>query len=136
MVEITDLNRRNVSSVETFFDTLLRGENKLTENLFFAELPTSWKKDWKELVLVDCGNPQRDKDAFSIQTVLIYLYTQANAYGKKDVKTMQRLESRLNELIEGNRDEHYKTSIRGRYANYSAVNDVFFNIVQINLIIT
>lgn len=136
MIEIAELNRRNISSIETFFDSLLRGEDNLTENLFFEELPTSWKKEWKELVLVDCGNPLRDRDAFGAQTVLINLYTKANAYGMKDVKTLQRLESRLNELIEGNCDPHYHTSIRGRYSNYNAVNDVYLNIVQINLIIT
>lgn len=136
MVEIEELNRRNISSIETFFDTLLRGKDKLSEVVFFDELPTTWKKEWTELILVDCGNPQRDRDAFGAHTILIYLYTKANAYGVKDVKTLQRLESKLNELIEGNTDPHYHTSIRGRYSNYNAVNDVFLNIVQINLIIT
>lgn len=136
MPDIESYHRKTISSIETFFDSLLRGSDKLTENLFFEELPTSWKKEWDELVLVDCGNPQRDKDAFGVQTILISIYTKANAYGRKDVKTMQRLEKRLNELILGNDDEHYHTTLRGRYSNYSAVNDVFFNIVQINLVVT
>lgn len=135
-VSIEKQNRKTISSIETFFDSLLRGKDKLSENIFFEDLPTTLKKEWKEFVLVDCGNPQRDKDSHSVQTVLVSLYVMPNAYGKKDVKTLQRLESKLNELIEGNTDEHYHTELRGRYSNYNAVNDVFLNIVQINLIIT
>lgn len=136
MADIDSYNRRTISSIETFFDGLLRGKTKLTENLFFEQLPTSWKKEWNELVLVDCGNPQRERDAYGVQTILVYLYVKANAYGRKDVKTIQRLERRLNELILTNDDPDYHTSLRGRYSNYSAVNDVFYDVVQINLVIT
>lgn len=133
-VTIEKRNRANVSSVETFFDRIFRGT--LTDNLFFGELPTSMKKDWKELVVVDCGNAIRDHDGFARSTVLVYLYVKQNAYGIKDVATMQRLESTLNEIIENNDDEYYHISRRGSYQNYNAVNDIFLNSVQINLIIT
>lgn len=136
MAQIDTLDRMTISSIETFFDSLLRGKDNLTENLFFDEMPTSLKKGWKEFVVVDCGNPLQDKDAYGRQTVLVYMYVTQNAYGKKDVKTMQALEQKLNRLINGNLDEHYHTSFRGRYSHYDAVNDMYFNIVQINLIIT
>lgn len=136
MAQIETLDRMTVSSIETFFDSLLRGPNNLTENLFFDEMPTSLKKDWKQFVVIDCGNPLQDKDAYGRQTVLVYMYVKPNAYGKKDVKTMQELEQKLNRLINGNTDAHYHTSFRGRYSHYDAVNDMFFNIAQINLIIT
>lgn len=128
------IDRTNISSIETFFDGLLRG--KLTDNLYFTEIPPALKSDWKELVLVDCANPIFDYDGYSRGTVLITMYAKVNPYGKKDVKTLQKLEKKLNELILGSRDEFYKVSIRGRYTNYSAVNDIFYNVAQINLIIT
>lgn len=127
-------NRANVSSVETFFDSIFRGV--LTDNLFFGELPTSLKKNWSELVVVDCGNAIRDHDGFARSTVIVYLYVKQNAYGIKDVATMQSLETKLNEIIENNDDAHYHISRRGTYQNYNAVNDIFFNSVQINLVIT
>lgn len=130
------IDRRNISSIETFFDGLLRGSEKLTNNLFFGELPPSIGKTWEEVVIVDCANPLSDMDAYGRMTALVYLYTKPNAYGLKDVKKMQELETKLNALIVNNADEHYHVSIRGRYSNYNAVNDIFVTIVQINLIIT
>lgn len=122
-----------ISSIETFFDSLLRG--KLTKNLFFGELPTNIVKSWKDVVVVDCGNPIRNKDAFSQGTILVYLYVRQNSQGVKDVKTMQMLECKLNELIDNNSDPYYKTTIVGNYTNYNAVNDLYFTIIQINLVV-
>lgn len=129
---VTD--RSTISSIETFFDKLLRG--KLTNNLYFDSLPTVLKKDWKNLAVVDCHNVMRDHDAYSKGTVLVILYAKQNAYGLKDVKTMQEMELTLNRLIKENNNEYYHTSIRGNYGNYDAVNDIYYDIVQINLIIT
>lgn len=131
---MTRSDRTNISSIETFFDSLLRG--RLTDNLFFNELPPAVKEKWKDVVVVDCANPIFNYDAYSKGTVLILLYAKVNAYGKKDVKTLQNLEKKLNTILEESNDEHYKVSVRGRYSNYSAVNDIFFNVIQINLIIT
>lgn len=131
-IDIDVLNRSSISSIETFFDKLLRGT--LTDNLFFGELPVNLSKDWKEVVVVDCGNPVYDHDAYSNCTVLVYIFAKQNPYGIKDVKRMQEMERKLNELILNNSDEHYHISHRGSYQNYDAVNDMFFNIVQIHLI--
>ena len=133
-VEKTD--RKNISSIETFFDSLLRGKDKLTENLYFGELPVELKKDWKDIVVVDCGNPLRDENAYAAGTVIILLYVKQNPYGTKDVKRMQELEKALNRLVRENDDPYYHLSFRGRYTNYNAVNDIFMNVVQLNLVIT
>ena len=127
-------NRMNISSVETFFDSILRGT--LTDNLFFGELPPRLSKDWKELVVVDCGNAIRDFDGYARSTVLIYLYAKQSAYGIKDVKTLQELETKLNTIIENNDNEYYHITRRGAYQNYNAINDIYFNTIQINLVIT
>lgn len=136
MEPIEKLDRKNISSIETFFDSLFRGEDKLTKNLFFNELPTEIDKNWKDFVVVDCGNPLQDKDAYVGGTVLVLLYAKQNAYGIKDVKALQKLEKALNRLVQGNTDPHYHLSLRGRYSNYNAVNDIYFNVIQLNLVIT
>lgn len=130
----TDCNRANISSVQTFFDKLLRG--RLTKNLFFDELPTSIGKDWKELAVVNCRNIMRDKDAYARQTLLVMLYAKQSAYGTKDVRILQQLETKLNALIDENDDPYYHLSRSGCYSGYDAINDIYYTIVQINLIVT
>lgn len=136
MEPIEKTDRKNISSIETFFDDLFRGEDKLSKNIFFNELPTDISKDWTDFVVVDCGNPLRDKDAFVEGTILVLLYARQNAFGIKDVRGLQQLETRLNRLVRENDDAHYHLSFRGRYSNYNAVNDIFFNVIQLNIVIT
>lgn len=130
------LKRKNISSIETFFDGLFRGSDKLSKNIFFNELPIDISKDWEDFVVVDCGNPLRDKDAYVEGTVLVLLYAKQNAFGIKEVKGLQALESRLMEIVNGCSDPYYHISFRGRYSNYNAVNDIFFNVIQLNIVIT
>lgn len=136
METIEKLDRKNISSIETFFDDLFRGEDKLSKNIFFNELPTDISKDWEDFVVVDCGNPLRDRDSHVVGTVLVLLYARQNAFGIKEVKGLQNLEKRLNRLVQENDNEHYHLSFRGRYSNYNAVNDIFMNVIQLNLVIT
>lgn len=133
MVDIEKKKRMTVSAVEQFFDGLLRG--KLTKNLFFGEIPSSIRKDWKSLVVVDCANAVRDYEAYGAGTVLIYLMSKPNTSGTKDCKQIAELEMKLTELIDSNNDPYYVTSRRGSYGKYDTVNDMFFNVIQINLII-
>lgn len=134
MADIDVLDRFTTSSVETFFDSLLRG--RLTDNLFYNSLPTNIRKRWKECAVVDVANPMRDYDSHMVGTVLVFLYAKQNDYGIKNVKVLQEQERKLNRLIEESRDEHYHISRRGSYSNYDAVNDIYYNVVQINLIVT
>lgn len=136
MEPIEKLDRKNISSIETFFDSLLRGEDKLTKNLFFNELPVELSKDWNDMAVVDCGNPLRDHDAYAVGTVLVLLYAKQSPYGFKDVKRLQQMEKALNRLVQENEDPNYHVSFRGRYSNYNAVNDIYFNVIQLNLVIT
>jgi len=129
-----NMNLFNVSAIECFFDSILRGT--LTDNLFFGEVTPATSKNWKEWVIVDVGNPMRNYDAYSVGTVLILVYLRNNKYGQKDVKRMKEMEEKLNEIILTSEDPHYHINKRHSYANYDAVNDIFFNVIQINLVIT
>lgn len=127
------MNLMSVSKVEEYFDSILRG--RLTDNLFFDQMPTALGKGWKSFAVVDCGTAIRDYDAYGAGTVRIFLYQSPNASGVKDVKEFYRMESALNAAIAGSSDEHYVISRKGSYSGYDAINDMFFNIIQLNLII-
>lgn len=133
-MDIELLDRMSISAIETFFDKLLRG--KLTDNLFFEDKLPAMSESWTDFVVVDCMNPIRNHDSHAIGTVLIRMYAKQSAKGTKNVKTMSRLEKTLNRLVNESEDEYYHISHRGMYADYDAVNDIFFNIIQIQLIIT
>lgn len=128
------MNRMSTSSMETFFDSILRG--KLTDNLFFEEMPPVIHESWDDFVVVDCMNPFRDHDAYGVGTVLIYLYAKQSPYGTKNVKRLAELERRLNQIILENDDPHYNIQRRGMYSNYNAVNDIFYNVIQLTTIIS
>lgn len=132
--KIQKMNRMNVSSIETFFDKLLRGN--LTDNLFFNDLPPQIKETWKDFAIVNVINPIRDHDSHALGTVLIELYAKQNPYGIKNVKGLAELEAKLNEIVEGCEDENYHISRRGAYSHYDAVNDIYYIVVQISLVIT
>lgn len=123
----------SVSKVEEFFDSVLRG--RLTDNLFFDQMPVALGKDWKSFAIVDCGTALRDYDAYGAGMVRIYLYTVPLASGVKDVKEMYRLEGIVNEVVAECSDGHYVLTRAGSYSGYDGVNDMFYNIIQLNLII-
>lgn len=133
MARIETKKRVTVSAVEAFFDSLLR--NRLTDNLFFGEIPAAIRKKWKSFVVVDCANAIRDYDAYGAATVLIYLFSKPNSPGTKDVSAINELESKLTELIDFNDSPHFTTTRRGSYAKYDTINDMFYNVIQIQLII-
>lgn len=127
------MNLMSVSKVEEYFDSVLRG--RLTDNLFFEQMPTALGKGWKSFAVVDCGTAIRDYDAYGVGTVRIVLYQTPNASGVKDVKEFYRMESVLNSVISEPSDEHYVISRKGTYSGYDAINDMFFNVIQLNLVI-
>lgn len=127
------MNLMSVSKVEEYFDSILRG--RLTKNLFYEQMPTTLGKGWKSFVVVDCGTAIRDYSAYGAGTVRVFLYQAPNASGVKDVAELYRLESTLNEIISESSDEHYVLSRKGFYSGYDAINDMFFNVIQLNLVI-
>lgn len=133
MEDMDKNDRKSISSVETYFDSLLRG--KLTDNLFFTEIPAALRRKWKEFAVVDCGSTLHDMDAYSQGNVLVLMFAMPNAKGTKNVKVLSDMESRLNRIIKEADDPHYVISKTRSYSDYDAVNDLFYNVVTINLIV-
>lgn len=133
MAEIEAINRRNVSSIENFFDNIFRGE--LSENIFFGGLPNAIEKKWKDIVAIDISNVL-ENDGYGKCKAMVFLYAKCNAQGEKDVPTLHRLETTLNAIVLSSADPYYHLSIGRRFGDYDAVNDMFYNVVELNLIIT
>lgn len=136
MRDLEQMNRMTVGAIEDYLDSILRGADKLTENLFYEEKVPAIKDSWESFAVVDCMNPIRDHQSHAVGTILIKLYARQNPYGTKNSGKLFEMEKALNRIIEDADDEHYFITRMGAYADYDAVNDIFFDIVQLNLIIT
>lgn len=127
-----DKNRLNISKIETFFDSLLRGT--VTENLFFSELPPAIEEKWTEMVVVDCS-AMADWDAYGRGTVLLMLYVPPMSSGRKNVTVFSNVEKKLNDVISASRDDAYRIQRRETYTDYDTERNLFVNIIEINLIV-
>lgn len=127
-----DSNRLNISKIETFFDSLLRGT--VTDNLFFAELPSAIDEKWTEMVVVDCS-AMADWDAYGRGTVLLMVYVPPMSSGRKNVTVFSNVEKKLNDVIALSTDDVYRIQRRETYTDYDTERNLFVNIIEINLIV-
>lgn len=128
-----DSNRLNISKIETFFDSLLRGE--VTDNLFFAQPPQAIQEAWKEFIVVDCSG-MVDWDAYGQGTVLLFVYIPPlGSSGRKDVASFSAIESKINECIETSSDPVYKVRRRETYADYDEDKNMFVDVIEISLVV-
>lgn len=127
-----DSNRLNISKIETFFDSLLRGT--VTDNLFFSELPSAIDEKWTEMIVVDC-NAMADWDAYGRGTVLLMVYVPPMSSGRKNVTVFSNVEKKLNDVIASSTDDVYRIQRRETYTDYDTERNLFVNIIEINLIV-
>ena len=123
----------NISKIETFFNSLL--DNKVSENTFFTELPPALKQEWADMVVVDFPNTVLDLEACGQGTVLVWLYARPKSNGTKNVPLLSQMESKLNECVSSNVNEHYVINRRGEYTDYDDQRNLHCNIIELNLII-
>lgn len=123
----------NISKIETFFNSLL--DNKVSENTFFTELPPTLKQEWADMVVVDFPNTVLDLEACGQGTVLVWLYARPKSNGTKNVPLLSQMESKLNECVSSNVNEHYVINRRGEYTDFDDQRNLHCNIIELNLII-
>lgn len=123
----------NISKIETFFNSLL--DNKVSENTFFTELPPALKQEWADMVVVDFPNTVLDLEACGQGTVLVWLYARPKSNGTKNVPLLSQMESKLNECVSSNVNEHYVINRRGEYTDFDDQRNLHCNIIELNLII-
>ena len=123
----------NVSNIECFFDELLGG--KVSENVFYTNLPKVMDKSWKDMVLVDVGSAVEDMNAYGSGIVNIFLYSQPLPVDYKNVPHLSDMEMILNRLIRESNDEHYRISRATTYTDYDEERNLHTNIVSVKLVI-
>ena len=129
-----DKNNMNISRIETYLHGII--DNKVSKNTYAGTLPDTIKSDWDDMVLVDCANRVSDLDAYGEAIVLIWLYARPFENGAKNVAMMEELETRLNKVIEENKNNGvYGINRRNTYSDYDSDRQWHCNIVELNILI-
>lgn len=128
-----DKNLMNISKIESFFNSMLG--KKVSNNVFFTELPPTIKLEWNSMVVVDCANAIQDMNAYGIGIVNVFLYAKPLSSGKKNVATISKMENALNDCIANSTDGVYKVRRLNTYTDYDANRKLHCNIVQIEIVI-
>lgn len=128
-----DKNLMNISKIETFFNSLL--DNKVSDNTFFTDLPTTIKQEWTDMVVVDCANIY-DNGGIGKGTVNVLLYAKPLSGGIKNVAKLSELEKKLNECLDSNDSKTYIINrVENMPPDYDEVRNLHCNAVRINIII-
>lgn len=123
---------RYISKIESFFCDLLG--KKLSDNVFFSELPAPLNGTWETMVVVDCGDAIENKDAYGTGTVLVWMYARPRGDGSKDVAAIHKMETALRECINSNSSKDYYVSFRRNYSGYDQQRSLFYNIAALDLL--
>lgn len=126
-----DKNNMNISKIETYLHSIM--DNVVSENTYVGSLPDTIKSEWTDMCLIDCGGAIADMNAYGRGVVLVWLYARPLASGAKNVAQMAKLESKLNEVIEGATSRTYQITRRNTYSDYDTTRKWHCNIIEINL---
>ena len=126
--------QRRLSRIENFFSMLLT-KGKISKNIFVGELPPTTSKDWNDFVNVDVGQ-QRDHGAYSSGYANIYLYARPKGTPlRKDVKTLDKMEGILDNLIKGSNDKNYTIQELYRDSGYDSNRQFHFQMISVSVIV-
>ena len=126
----------NISKIEVFFDNLLRSTDKvdkLSKNIFYTHLPAAMDRSWKEMILVDIENVE--DLGVGMGLINVFIYVKARGDGRKNVTELNKVSSRLNELIASNSDVHYHISRARTYSDYDDARKMDCDVVSLKIMI-
>lgn len=126
-----NIDNLNISKIESYLYSII--DNKVSANTYAGTLPDTIQSEWTDMCLIDLGAEIKDKDAYGVGAVLVWLYARPLANGAKNVAKMSELESKLNEVIEGANDSIYHINRRATYSDYDSERKWHCNIVELNL---
>lgn len=125
-------NNINVSEIETFLDSLLRGS--VSNQVYPDDIPDSISDDWDDMVIFDCSNIH-DDDALGTGFILVYLYARPLSDGSKNVAKMSALEKALNTAIASTGTGTYRLSRTDLWTDFDNRCKWNTNVVKLNVII-
>lgn len=126
----------NISKIETYLNGILDGV--VSDNTFFTTYPNVSvvkSSDWKDMVLVDIPSGIKDMEAMGQGTIFIGLYARPLESGKKNVKKMSQLETKLNEVLENARDSRYMLKRSDVHSTYDDDIDWHCNVVELTILV-
>lgn len=126
----------NISKIETYLNGILDGV--VSDNTFFTTYPNVSvvkSSDWKDMVLVDIPSGIRDMEAMGQGTIFIGLYARPLESGKKNVKKMSQLETKLNEVLENASDSSYMLRRNDVRSSYDDDIDWHCNVVELTILV-
>ena len=126
-----NIDNLNISKIETYLNSII--DNTVSNNTFFGELITkeTIQSDWTDMVVVEIPNGIEDRNAYGQGTVLVWLYAKPLSSGRKNVATMSKLETKLNEVIANSSNTSYSISRRMTYTDYNEEIDWHCNVVEL-----
>lgn len=121
----------NISQIEAYLYSIL--DDKVSNNTYAGTLPDTIQTGWTDMCLIDVSTEIRDRDAYGVGAVLVWLYARPLANGAKNVAKMSELENKLNEVIEGASNSTYHINRRATYSDYDSTRKWHCNIVELNI---
>jgi hypothetical protein len=123
----------NISKVETYLNEIF--DNVISKNTFFSSMPEKETIDasWTDMVHVEIPNGIEDREAYGQGTILVWLYARPLSSGRKNVKKMSELETKLNEVIKNASHPIYSISRRLTFTDYNTSINWHCNAVEVIL---
>ena len=124
--------QRRLSRIENFFSMLLSNKG-LSDNIFIGELLPTTNKEWEDFVNVDIGQ-QRDYGGYSLGYANIYLYARPKgALRRKNVKTLDKMESVLDMIIDEANSKDYVIQELYRDSGYDTNRQFHFDMISVSV---
>lgn len=126
--------QQRLSRIENFFSMLLAQKN-LSKNIIVGELPPTTDKEWDDFVNVDVGQ-QQDYNAYTTGYANIYLYVRPKGSPlRKDVKSLDRMEGILDDIIDNSDNENYVIQELYRDCGYDSNRQFHFDMIAVSVIV-
>lgn len=112
---------------------MLLAKRKISEHVFFGNLPSAIRKEWGDMILVDVVGIT-DYDAYAVGFANIFLYAKSDdSETKKPVKKLDMMESEFDDLLEQDFNPQYSSSVVYRDQGYNANAKYYYNIINIRI---
>lgn len=125
-------NNLNISNIETYLDGLMDGA--ISENTFFTTIPdkaTVQASDWQDMVLIDIPSGINDMESFGKGFIFVGLYARPMPSGKKNVKKMSELETKLNDVLANAKSSNYVLTRNDTHSTFDDDINWHCNVVEL-----
>lgn len=123
----------NISFIESYLFDLL--QEAVSVHTFVGELPDTIQPTWNDMCLIDIGSPLRDRDAYAVGLVNIFLFARPLSDGTKNVALLYELEDKLNAVLNEHVSNFCHISRDATYTDYDTTHKWHCNIITLNIVI-